>query len=377
MLISDWFLSVSALYTKSPKLPYEIGQLPPLKPNCCPLSDLVRREDKAGPSRSYGTRGMKKQKIRKRTAALIALEGHPRKSPREHASTLAILGSAGLLHRRRNIDDAKSTASEDTISDTHSNVKVERVVSETREASERLQQFLSEVFEDAAEFEVSEEAMEGEAALTTSTNAPDVSSLVSECETCELIRNEIKEGFASEQGRPRGRRGKFKKKNRTGWPNKKKTKKSSRTNSLESEQKADSSIDRSSVELHDETTQDMISEEDTNLSETENDKTVTDDGQDDSQDRTLTEEKMSEEKMSEDESDEEVIEKKAVKRKLPTPKRSSRSSASETDEKEDKKRKKRALAGLLLQPVVRVARVDPAAARRLRSAGKQRASRYR
>lgn len=359
------FSVVTALYSKSPKLPYEIGQLPPLKPNCCPLSDLVKREDKAGPSRSYGTRGMKKQKIRKRTAAVIALEGHPRKSPREHASTLAILGSAGLLHRRKN-DDAKSTASEDTISDTQSNIKVEPVISEAQEASERLQQFLSEVFEDAADFEISEEAMEGVPAVMTSTNAPDVSSLVSECEGCELIRNEIKESFASEQGRARGRRGKFKKKNRTGWPNKKKTKKGSRTSSLES-QKAESSLDRSSAEPHDETTHDVISEEDTNLSEAENDKTAIDD----SKDKTLTEEKI-----SEDESEEEAKEKKSLKRKLPMA-RTSNSSASDTDEKEDRKRKKRALAGLLLQPVVRVARVDSSAARRLRSAGKQRASRYR
>lgn len=354
------FSFVTALYSNSPKLPYEIGQLPPLKPNCCPLSDLVRREDKPGPSRSYGTRGMKKQKIRKRTATLIALEGHPRKSPREHASTLAILGSAGLLHRRKHTDDAKSTASEDTISDTHSNLKVESMLSETQEASERLQQFLSEVFEDAGDFEVSEEAMEGEAAVTTSTNVPDVSSLVSECEDCDIIRNEIKEGV---EARARGRRGKFKKKNRTGWPNKKKVKKSSRTNSLES-QKAESSLDQTSDEPpDDETTQDTISEE-PNMSETD-EKSPTE--KEDSPEKTLTEDKSDED--SQLKSDQEES-------KLKVEKRTPRSSASEED-KEDRRRKKRALAGLLLQPVVRVARVDPNASRRLRSAGKQRASRLR
>lgn len=314
---------------------------------------------------------MKKQKIRKRTAAVIALESHPRKSPREHASTLAILGSAGLLHRRRN-DDAKSTASEDTISDTQSNVKLEPVISETQEASERLQQFLSEVFEDAAEFEISEEAMEGEAAVTTSTNVPDVSSLVSECEDCDIIRNEIKEGV---EARARGRRGKFKKKNRTGWPNKKKPKKDSRNNSVESETKAESSLDRSSAEPpDDETTQDTISEEDPTLSETENDKTVQ---EEESQDNTLVEKSESDdsqdkcEPMDVEETPKEEIKKPKERKRTP------RSSASETDDKEERRKKKRALAGLLLQPVVRVARVDPNAARRLRSAGKQRSSRFR
>lgn len=401
-------LFVTALYSKSPKLPYEIGQLPPLKPNCCPLSDLVKREEKPGPSRSYGTRGMKKQKIRKRTAAaLLALEGHPRKSPREHASTLAILGSAGLLQRRRHHDDTKSTASEDTVSDTHSNAKIDPVISETREASERLQQFLSEVFEDAAEYDVSDEVMDGEAAVTTSTNVPDVSSLMSECENCDLIRNEIKEA----EERPRGRRGKFKKKNRTGWPNKKKqTKKGSRTNSVESGSKAGSSLDRSSAEPpDDDTTQDTISEEDTNLSQTEKeDRTVIEIAKSecDSQDKTLTEDSMEEQCEPIDISDSkdqtlsdstertlseikektlsEIKEKtlqelKASAEKTKSEEKEERKLRSETEDKDNKK-KKRALHGLgdaAMQPVVRVARVDPGAARRLRSAARARSGRLR
>ncbi|RVE42978.1 hypothetical protein evm_012382 [Chilo suppressalis] len=358
------------LYCKAaPKLPYEIGQLPPLKPNCCPLSDLVvsKKEEKAGPSRSYGTRGMKKQRIRKRTAAILALEGHPRKSPREHASTLAILGSAGLLHRRKHVDDAKSTASEDTISDTHSNLKIEPVVSETQVASERLQQFLSEVFEDAAEFDMSDEVLEGDAAIITSTTVPDVSSLVSECEDCDIIRNEIKLG-ATERGR--GRRGKFKKKNRTGWPNKKKVKKGSRTNSLESERKA-SGPERSSAEPpDDDTTQSTISEDDANLSEAE--KTVIEKPADETLNGHLDEEAEKPEPTDEEVDLKEdvqldvkvVVQDEKAKPPEKDDKRRSRSSMSE-EEKEIRK-KKRALQGLLLQPVVRVARVD-AASRRLRS----------
>ncbi|KAJ8731118.1 hypothetical protein PYW07_004282 [Mythimna separata] len=379
-----------ALYSKSPKLPYEIGQLPPLKPNCCPLSDLVKREEKPGPSRSYGTRGMKKQKIRKRTAAaLLALEAHPRKSPREHASTLAMLGSAGLVQRRRHHDDTKSTASEDTISDTHSNLKADPVISETQEASERLQQFLSEVFEDAAEYDVSDEAMDGEAAVTTSTNVPDVSSLVSECDNCDLIRNEIKEA----EHRPRGRRGKFKKRNRTGWPNKKQTKKGSRTSSIESEMKGGSSLDRSSAEPpDDDTTQDAISEEDTHLSETEKeDTTVIENAKSEceSQDKTLTEEAVEEPSEPMDISDSKdktlpeskektLQELKVSAEKAKAEEKEERRLRSETEDK-DSKKKKRALHGLgdWLQPVVRVARVDPGAARRLRSAARPRSSRHR
>ncbi|KAL0838536.1 hypothetical protein ABMA28_016647 [Loxostege sticticalis] len=364
------------LYTKdSPKLPYEIGQLPPLKPNCCPLSDLVKREEKPGPSRAYGTRGMKKQRVRKRTAALIALEGHPRKSPREHASTLAILGSAGLLNRRKHADDTKSTASEDTVSDTQSTVKAEPVVSETQEASERLQQFLSEVFEDAAEFDMAEEPVEGGAAVIASTNVPDVSSLVSECEDCDIIRNEIQAGV---ERRARGRRGKFKKKNKTGWPSKKKqTKKGSRTNSVELELKTSSSLDRSSAEPDEDTQHSTASEDDANLSETE--KTLEEKSNGDESppdDDTLTEDKVKPEEMDVDDDDKSVqLDLKVVvqdeKKSSPEKddKRSSRSSVSDSEDKELRK-KKRALQGLLLQPVVRVARVDPAAARRLRSAAR-------
>lgn len=314
---------------------------------------------------------MKKQRIRKRTAAIQALESHPRKSPREHASTLAILGSAGLLNRRKHADDTKSTASEDTISDIQSNAKVESVVSETQEASERLQQFLSEVFEEAAEFDMSDETIEGDTALITSTNVPDVSSLVSECEDCDIIRNEIKAGVTE---RGRGRRGKFKKKNKTGWPNKKKVKKSSRTNSAELEQKASSSADGSSAEqLDEDTAQSTASEDDAILSETEKtleDKCKSEDeSQNGQEDETLIE-KLKSEEMDNDEDKPLQLDLKVVMEDSKTPekdeKRSSRSSLSDAEDKELRK-KRRALQGLLLQPVVRVARVDPGVARRLRS----------
>jgi hypothetical protein len=319
---------------------------------------------------------MKKQRIRKRTAAILALEGHPRKSPREHASTLAILGSAGLLNRKKHTDDTKSTASEDTISDTQSNLKVEPIISETQEASERLRQFLSEIFEDAGEFDMSDETLEGDTPLIASTNAPDVSSLVSECEDCDIIRNEINAGATA---RAPGRRGKFKKKNRTGWPNKKKqTKKDSRTNSSESERRTNGLADRSSAEpMDDDTTQSTISEEDGNLSEVE--KTLAgeksgDESQNGDEDTTNRKDKPADahEETSGDGKDktrEQNPKTRGGKEK--EEKRTSRSSTSDAEDRETKK-KKRALQGLLLQPVVRVARVDPRAARTLRARPRRR-----
>ncbi|XP_041978808.1 protein piccolo isoform X2 [Aricia agestis] len=426
-----------ALYSKSPKLPYEIGQLPPLKPNCCPLSDLVKqREEKPGPSRSYGTRGMKKEKMRKRTAAILALESHPRKSPREHASTLAILGSAGLLHRRRNGDDAKSTASEDTLSDTHSHLKIELpLLSENQEASERLQQFLSEVFDDPADLDVCDELLDNNTNIIVGKDVPDVSSLVSECEGCDIIRNEIDATVASQ---PKSRRGKFKKKNKTGWPNKRKTKKNSSASSTETDLKTEST-GRSSIEPpDDETTQSSISEEDTILSETEKDEsTVIEKSDNDSRNSTVetmdvdsegkdsedqplkhtlrkskldlknsTKDDKTSSQSSEDSQDKDVKQKKkkGLDRLSDWPKDEEQSSkltlrkskvelkdsdkdddktlsnSSEESEDKEKSRKKRKNfdgMGGWLQPIVRVARVDPNAGRRLRSAGRVRGSRFR
>lgn len=349
---------------------------------------------------------MKKRKIRKRTLAVMALE-HPRKSPREHASTLAILGSAGLLHRQKQ-DDAKSTASEDTISDTQSNVKMEPVLSETQEASERLQQFLSEVFEDATDYDVSDEAMEGHATVTTSTNIPDVSSLVSECENCDIIRNEIKQ-CAAVPGRTK--KGKFKKKNKTGWPSKRKqAKKDSRNNSLEVDEKSES-LGRSSAEpADDESAEETIVEEDANLSESEKDNTVienkrkSDSGEEgrqrvkDLDEKTVIlgnrPEAMEIEIPCQDAKPpddkpvkldlklvvQDKAKQKAQKADEKESKRISRSSTSENEEKEKNVKKKTTLPLAIsdwLQPIVRVSRMDPNSARRLRSAGRTRTNRYR
>ncbi|VVC91391.1 unnamed protein product [Leptidea sinapis] len=373
--VSNYF----AIYTKSPKLPYEMGQLPSLKPNCCPLSDLVKqREEKPGPSRSYGTRGMKKRRMKKRTEAVIALESHPRKSPREHASTLAILGSAGLLHRHKHIiDDTKSTASEDTVVDTNVTSKTELVLSEAQEASERLQQFLSEVFDDASDYDVSDELIDSDSAVIPSKTILDVSSLVSECENCDLISNEIKQGTAT-----RGRRGRFKKKNKTGWPSKKNKKKGSRTSSFECQSKTEGSVGQSSIDTDDDT----ISEVDQGLSETEI--TLTEDKDSKIDANTYTLKSDSQESrfpdpiipmdVCEDKNNSEIVEEKCSEHNSKESD-SDKRTTSESDDKEEKiSKNKRALQGLCdWLPVIKVARVDSIAGRRLRSAGRSRSNRFR
>lgn len=387
-------------------MPYEIGPLPPLKPNCCALSDYVKREEKPGPSRSYGTRGNKKQKIRKRTAAaLVAMESHPRKSPREHASTLAILGSVGLLHRRKNVEDSKSTASEDTASETHSNAKVEPTKSETQEASERLQQFFSEVFDDAADYEVPDDVLQGEPAVVAATNVPDVTNLVSECETCEIIRDEIASSRISRRGH------RFKKKNRTGWPNKKKNnKKGSRTESGDGI-KDDNGCDTSSLErpdnVDDSTRDESMSEAEETIANDalveDKSKTATldDNSTKSDSDRTSLGESDDRKDESSPSSDDRPLRldvkvllrsedkaKTAEKIKNNIDKREGRASQSSTSETEDKEltplraNRKRGSAiqnvGEWLQPVVRVVRVardQPVAVRRLRSAARVRRGR--
>ncbi|XP_063364531.1 serine/arginine repetitive matrix protein 1 isoform X2 [Cydia amplana] len=324
-----------ALYSKSPKLPYEIGQLPPLKPDCCPLSALpapaAAREPRA---ERYGTRGLKTRKLHKRVAAVAAQGSRPRKSPREHASTLAMLGSAGL--HRRGPDDSKSTASEDTVSDALS------AKPEPSEAHERLRRFLSEVFDDAAEYELDEVQGGG---LPAAAAPPDVLGLVSECDGCDIIRREL-----AERRRAR-RRTRFK--NRTGWPTKRKPKKGSRTDS----EKTESSLDRSSVASGDTCDEDDPSEvEGTVPPKVEDEREAT------AGEPLRLDVKV----LLEDEKKAERVAK--------------RGSARSSEEEEERGRKRRRalsnLAGTWLQPVVRVARVD-AAARRLRSAAKPRASRTR
>ncbi|KAG7308371.1 hypothetical protein JYU34_005569 [Plutella xylostella] len=347
--------------TKAPKLPYEIGQLPPLKPNCCPLSALVKTEERCGAR--YGTRGGTRGAREAGgaggagpVAAAQAQDAHPRKSPREHASTLAMLGAAGLLRRGRN-DDCKSTASEDT-SDSHSQP---RPAPAAQDASERLQQFLSEVFDDAEEYDVSEEVMESETVVTTSTNVPDVLSLVSECEGCEIIRDEIREGAAA-AARPKGRRGKFKKKNRTGWPAKKKVKKES-SGANSPERRDESSAEGSCAAASSRGSDD--------------DEPAPLDRPDSSRDSHAADADESHAKTEDEDSDDKPL-KLDVKvlvqedEKKTGEEEEKQASEGEGEERARGRRKRAALEGLLLMPVVRVARVDPAAARRLRSAARPR-----
>lgn len=232
-------------------------------------------------------------------------------------------------------------------------VKTEPLKTETQDQSERLQQFLSEVFEDASDYEMPEDNIEGDDNVATSTNAPDILNLVSECDKCDMICEDIRERIPPPK--PKGRRSKFKKKNRTGWPAKKKGKKDdSRTNSTENNS---SNPSGEAPSLPDETTQDSISgcdESGEKMEENSRDSSVITDDDDD---------KPLKVKLDEDEP---IKEEK-------------KSSTSETEEDKLKVGNRRvfdAMSGWL-QPIVRVARVDPNAARTLRSAGVKRRNRKR
>lgn len=345
-----------------------MGQLPPLKPNCCPLSDFVKREEKPGPSRSYGTRGKKKQRFRKKSlASILALEAHPRKSPREHASTLAILGSAGLLHRRKHIDDTKSTASEDTVSETYSN-KLEPVLSEMQQTSESVSKLLSEVFDDAADYEVPDELMEEQVNVMTSTNTPDVLNLVSEYDSCEIIREHISTSRVSKRGH------KLKKKNRTGWPNKKKVVKKEDATTLSANNiKNESVCDQSSVEGQDEVVESSEADEPlintiTNRdSHRESDKSELEDDKKDDKSSLSSDDRPLRLDVNFKSDDKDKVEAEKV-----------RSSTSDVEEDKSKNNRTRRFQNVneWLQPVVRVARVD-VTTRKLRSAAKSRSQRLR
>lgn len=340
-----------------------MGPLPPLKPNCCPLSALPRREPRAGGAAAAAgaaararpaTRGLRTRKLHARLAAAP----RPRHSPREHASTRAILGS------RRPHDDAKSTASDDTASEPSAPAAPAPTPAPADEAGERLRQFLSEVYEDA-DFDALEPDPAHGAALPAAAAAPDVLGLVSDCDRCDIIRHHIRDAAAQRRAT---RRGRFKKKNRTGWPNKRKQKRGARADS--SDRKTESSLDRSSVASADTRETDdpsgddvkpaagkLDSEEDSRDEAADADRPEADD-RSNSDDKPL---RLNVKVLLEDKKDKAKAEK--VK---------GSSSVSESDEKEERaKKKKRTLNNLdsWLQPVVRVARVDPAAARRLRSAG--------
>ncbi|KAI8437156.1 hypothetical protein MSG28_010498, partial [Choristoneura fumiferana] len=242
------------------------------------------------------------------------------------------------------------------------------------ETDERLRQFLSEVYEDADFDALEPDPLHG-AALPTSTAAPDVLDLVSDCDRCDIIRHHIRDAAAQRRAT---RRGRFKKKNRTGWPNKRKHKKGARADS--SDHKTESSLDRSSVASADTRDSGDLSGDDDKPArggKLDDDDESRDEPMDvdrpDADDRSNSDDKplrLNVKVLLED--------KKAEKAKAEKVKGSS--SVSESDEKEERvKKKKRALnnLGSWLQPVVRVARVDPAAARRLRSAGAGARSRLR
>lgn len=121
--------------SKKFKLPYEMGTLPPLKPNCCKLNIWPD-----APS-------VPEKKIRKRKKHLAALSGKSRKSPREHASTLA---SMVQLRKKEELDALAM-------------IKEESCSTETSDNSESFQQLdtLLSAFNDQKLFADIEDILEG------------------------------------------------------------------------------------------------------------------------------------------------------------------------------------------------------------------------
>lgn len=209
-----------------------MNEIPPLKPNCCALSQVKKPSDaKSRPPRSYGTRGMKKMRKIKPADPVFTLNSTSlsRKSPREHASTLAILG--GLIHRKSKFscsDDSKSLpsiAEEDCSSDTTPYTPAPLPPCDA-EISMQIDALLSSVYEGEEDFEVPIEAQDCGVKLDHTSVKPDVIQLLQDFEECDILDNTVREIHENVQPEaPKRRRGyKFKKKNRTGWPNKKKLK---------------------------------------------------------------------------------------------------------------------------------------------------------
>lgn len=164
------------------KLPYEMGALPPLEPNCCFLSELLKdskelnkvgrkRKKDGGTSQTDNektpTKIEEKSHHATRTSQIPLLEqpststkftpisprsalserkkkllvelGHPRKSPRDHASTLAILSC--LVQQRRKKEKAANGGISPEKSPSKSPIKPLPIPTPTKEPSPEKRRF--------------------------------------------------------------------------------------------------------------------------------------------------------------------------------------------------------------------------------------------
>lgn len=242
-----------------------MGYLPPLKPNCCALSQIKKPiENKAGPARLYGTRGMKKKKNKTEG---VHVGKNPRKSPREHASTLAILGS--LIHKKKskfnNSEDSKSLQSitEEDISNDMMPLMIKMPEIPACEETKKLEDFFSDLYDDSDDYDSFIDNLDLNVELEKNSK-PDLLDLLEnyqQCDSIEKSAKEIQDHVQQRNENQRKRRGhKFKKKNKTGWPAKKRIPvKKDTTSVVES---ADSSRDASANRTEiDDKQNDMESEE--------------------------------------------------------------------------------------------------------------------
>lgn len=203
-----------------------MGFLPPLKPNCCSLSQIKKPvEIKPGPARLYGTRGMKRKKSK--IENIHSLSKNPRKSPREHASTLAILGS--LIHKKKSkfssSDDTKSLPSiteEELSNDIPFLLKMPEV--HVSEETKKLEEFFSDLYDDVEDYDSLIDNLDLSVKIEkpSKPNVIDLLQNYDQCESIEQTVKEIQDNIQQRGANQRKRKGyKFKKKNKTGWPAKK------------------------------------------------------------------------------------------------------------------------------------------------------------
>ncbi|GAB0090816.1 hypothetical protein DMENIID0001_055790 [Sergentomyia squamirostris] len=218
------------------KLPFEMGPLPPLPPNCCSLVAIATKAGCSSKNATVTTTVVKVEKeeeikevttvkeekktlkLTKKKRHLLDIE-YPRKSPREHASTLAILSC--LVQQRKKEESASE--SEKGGSDESDSCKEKRIktaspkkVKSTRDyinvaqLNREIEELLTDPANESLE-SVDVSILENDDLFTPLNCLPDFVSLVTttqevveptaDVDTCQSLKNTKK-----------------RKNNRTGWP---------------------------------------------------------------------------------------------------------------------------------------------------------------
>ncbi|XP_059607816.1 uncharacterized protein LOC132255710 [Phlebotomus argentipes] len=208
------------------KLPFEMGPLPPLPANCCGLS---AGGSKTAPTTAAEAKEEAKKKaevlakVSKRRRQMLDVE-YPRKSPREHASTLAILSC--LVQQRKKEESASESekngsGDEERRTKTASPKRVSRDYINVAQLNREIEELLSDPANESFE-SVDVSVLANDSMFVPLNTRPDfVSLLVEEEKTrpAEETSPASVMAVASAGGEMKGP--KKRKNNRTGWPKKK------------------------------------------------------------------------------------------------------------------------------------------------------------